>query len=80
MNFKFGHRLLFKNSMKSTFFDLTEACLADINSPAFEKSRSEGTDVPGMARYCLAMGTNILKLLLILLHHVRGLSVLVILC
>ena len=79
MNFKFRHKLLFKNSIKSTFFDLTEARLADINSPAFEKSHSEGTNVPGMPRYCLAMGTDILKLLLILLHHVRGLFVLIIL-
>ena len=70
MNFKFGHRLLFKNSIKSTFFDLTEACLADINSHAFEKSHSDGTNVPGMPRYCLDRNAQILKHLLILLHHV----------
>ena len=47
-------QFLFKNNIMSTCLGFNRHLLAETISPAFEKSRSEGTEVAGIAKYFLA--------------------------
>ena len=65
---------LFKNSIISTFLDLSLFLRMETSSPALENSLSDGTDVPGTHKYFLASLESKLKRFSCVFHQVKGSS------